>query len=161
MRAVRVTVAAAIGAMTLVIGSPASAAPTGTERFTFVATSFTSDTESGKAVASGPVAGVGTFSTGPGDVFELTVHLPQGDLSLLESNASVADHLDEVGCVLTFSGTDTFVVTGGTGAFSGATGSGTDAYRGRLVYPRNANRTCNLDANPRGIVVVKSTVNLV
>jgi len=162
MRVARVTTVAAIVVMALLVApsAPASAAPTGTERLTLVTTSFTLDTASGRVVATGPVAGAGTFFQGPGDVYEMTVDLPQGDLFLLVENTSFTIDTNERACVDRFSGTESFVVTGGSGAFSGASGRGSDSYRGTTVYPRNADGTCNFEAVPRGFIIATAVLTL-
>jgi hypothetical protein len=87
-------------------------------------TNFTPGAASGTVVATGPVTGQGTFTQTPGDVFEIIVDLPEGSLFLLFEDTSRAVDNNERGCVVQFSGTGTVVVTGGTGAFSGASGSG-------------------------------------
>jgi hypothetical protein len=64
-------------------------------------------------------------------------------------------------CFISFTGTDTLQVTGGTGAFAGATGAGSDTNRGALVFGRNADGSCNFDAGPvSGFILVTGTLNL-
>ena len=102
----------------------------------------------GTAIATGLVNGVGTIQAGDDYPFPVTVSMPQGDLYLLGTIDSVTNAVNPFSCVDHRSGADTYVVTGGTGAFAGATGTGHDVEDGYLVLPRNADGSCNLDADP-------------
>ena len=163
MRVFRMTMVAAIVAMALLVAPsvPASAAASGTERLTLMTTNFTPGAASGTVVATGPVTGQGTFTQTPGDVFEIIVDLPEGSLFLLVEDTSRAVDNNEKGCVVQFSGTGTVVVTGGTGAFSGALGSGTHSWRGHTGFPKNADGTCNYAAAPRAFIIASAVLDLI
>ena len=162
MRVMRMTMVAAIVAMALLVASsaPASAAPTGTERLTLTTTNFNPVAASGTVVATGPVSGKGTFAQTPGDVFEIVVDLPQGRLFLVVEDTSRTVNTNERACLVTFNGGGSVVVTGGTGAFAGASGSGTHSWRGSTGFPKNADRTCNWNAAPRAFIITTAVLNL-
>jgi hypothetical protein len=162
MRVFRMTMVAAIVAMALLVmpSAPASAAPRGTERLTLTTTNFNPVAASGTVVATGPVAGRGTFAQTPGDVFEIIVDLPQGRLFLVVEDTSRAIDTNQRACLVRFRGGGTVVVTGGTGAFSGASGSGTHSWRGHTGFPRNADGTCNWAAAPRALVMTTAVIDL-
>lgn len=155
----RMSMVAAIVAMALLLApsAPASAAP-GTERLTLTTTNFTPGAASGRVVATGPVTGLGTFTQTPGDVFEIVVDLPQGSLFLLVEDTTRA--VDTTACVVHFSGGGTVVVTGGTGAFSGASGSGSHSWRGHTGFPKNADGSCNYNAAPNAFIIATAVLNL-
>jgi hypothetical protein len=163
MRVIRKTMVAAVVAMALLVvaSAPASAAPVGTERLTLVTTNFTPGAASGTVVASGPVAGRGTFAQTPGDVFEIVVHLPQGSLFLLIEDTSRTVNTNERACLVTFSGGGSVLVTGGTGEFAGASGTGTHFWRGSTGFPKNTDRTCNWNAAPRAFIMTTAVLDLI
>lgn len=73
----------------------------------------------------------------------MTVSLPQGSLSFTVISGSGEEHGNLRACVVTFSSTDTIEVVGGTGLFSGASGTGVARSRGTAVGPRNPDGTCD------------------
>lgn len=115
----RVIACLAAGTAAFLGFSSAAWAATGSETLTF----FGRGDEPVTIVASGPITGVGqSIETGPDtetDVFA------QGTVNVVHPVASETDTFDPVACLVraTFSGT--YTVTGGTGAFAGATGQGT------------------------------------
>jgi len=126
--------------------APAASAATSTnQRFLWL---FSAGSGEGRAIGTGLVNGVGTIGAGDDYPFPVTVSMPQGDLHLLGTIVSVTNDLDPTTCVDHRSGADTYVVTGGTGAFAGVTGTGRDTENGYIVLPRNADGSCNLDADP-------------
>jgi len=151
IRATRLAVTAMLTALIVIaaVAAPASAATSANQRFEFV---FTAHSAIGKAIGTGLVNGVGSVQASdvPEDpsFFAVTVSLPQGDLYLLGTIVSVTNDLNPRTCVVHRSGTDTYTVTGGTGAFAAATGTGADTERGVVVLPKNPDGSCNLDANP-------------
>jgi hypothetical protein len=155
---------AALGAASLFVGmaAPAMAATTGQEHFRIVFTHFGPDGDSGTAFVSGPVTGAGTAQSGEGEMFPASITLPQGTLSLLvTSGPDTSEHAVPSACFVSFTGTDTLQVTGGTGVFTGAKGAGADTTRGALVFGRNADGSCNFDAGPvSGFILVTGTVTL-
>ena len=140
--------AAAIPLIAITAMAPAASAASNTnQRFVWL---FTAGSDGGKAIGTGLVNGVGTIRAGEGYPFPVTVSMPQGDLYLLGTIDSVSNDLDPTTCVDHRSGADTYEVTGGTGAFAGATGTGRDTENGYIVLPRNADGSCNLDGDPVG-----------
>jgi hypothetical protein len=164
MKRAYAAILAAFGAASLVAGmaAPAMAAPTGQEHFTIVFTHFGPDGDSGTAFVSGPVTGAGTGRASEGETFPASITVPQGTLSLLvTSGPDTSENAVPSACFVSFSGTDTLQVTGGTGVFTGAKGTGADTTRGALAFGRNADGSCNFDAGPvSGFVLVTGTVNL-
>ena len=159
MRVLRMTMVAAIVAMALLVApSAASAAPSGTQRLTLTTTNFTPGAASGRVVATGTVNGLGTFTQTPGDVFEIVVDLPEGSLFLLVEDTTRT--VDTTACVVHFSGGGNVLVTGGTGAFSGASGSGTHSWRGSTGFPKNADGTCDYSAAPRAFIIASAVLDL-
>ncbi len=117
--------------------------------------------ETGRAIGTGAVTGVGTATTGEGDVFPVTIAFPQGTINAIVTSGPTDERPNFTACVNSFSGTDTIQITGGTGAFAGASGSGTDTNQGVIVAPRNPDGTCNPDGAPvAGFVIVRAVLNL-
>lgn len=132
---------------TITMAPPASAATNANQRFLWL---FTAGSESGKAIGTGLVNGVGTIGAGDDYPFPVTVSMPQGDLYLLGTIVSVNNEVDPITCVDHRTGADTYEVTGGTGTFAGVTGTGRDTENGYIVLPRNADGSCNVDGDPVG-----------
>ena len=115
----RVIVCLAVGTSALFGFSSAAWAATGTENLTF----FARDDQPATIFATGPITGVGqSVETGPDtetDVF------PEGTIDVVHPVTSESDSFDPVACVVRARFSGTYTVTGGTGAFAGASGSGT------------------------------------
>ncbi len=161
------TVMAAVAATAMMAGlsSPAfGAQAAGPERLTFILRFPQANalSQTGQVVASGPVSGVGTLTTGGGgETFPVTIVLPQGNLNLVVTSGPTNDSFNQAACVATFTGTDTVQVTGGTGAFAGARGGGSDSSQGTVVLPRNPDGSCNTDGEPvAGVTIIRATINL-
>lgn len=126
--------------------------------FTFPASG---PTLTGRAIGTGAVTGVGTATSGEGDVFPVTIAFPQGTINAVVTSGPTDARPNFKACVDSSSGTDTIQITGGTGAFAGASGSGTDTNQGVIVLPRNPNGTCNPDGAPvAGFIIVRAILNL-
>jgi hypothetical protein len=164
MKARRMAAVAALGAAMVLSGTtaaPAGAQTSGTERFTLTATFPQSGhTLRGKGTYTGLVNGNGTFTAGEGDHFGATLRTPKGSLHLDVTSGPSNDRFNPGACLLSFAGTDTFDVVGGTGAFKGATGSGSDTTRGSLVFGRNKDGSCNLHAPIGGAITVQGQVQV-
>ncbi len=151
-RARRLAVTAVLSTATAAVvgvAAPASATTSTNERLLVVYT-FPSHSDIGKVVATGVVNGVGTVQGGGADPFTVTVSLPQGDLYFSGTSTSHIEKIDPQSCIDRLSGTDSLQVTGGTGIFTGATGTGSDSERRVLLAGRNPDGSCNLDAPPIG-----------
>ena len=151
----------AAGLALLGFATAATADTTGAQTFVIV---FRGPGTTPVAAAYGPVAGVGTNvgeSTvrGPGGTFTSVdrVVLPQG--SVVITNSGVHEQtMDERTCVATIREHGTVRFTGGTGAYAGATGSGTfDTPLGTVVGVRDSNGVCTLGPGSVGVVVIRVT----
>lgn len=111
----------------------ASAQPAGgTERFTIISTNG----PSARVIATGAFTAVGTVALPPGDGTsgQGTFTFPTGTITLTNTdNPGGPGDFNPVACVGHFSGTGTYVIDGGTGAFSGISGNGTYQLSGTVV----------------------------
>jgi hypothetical protein len=113
----------------------------------------------GTAVFSGAINAVctetATVTRVPGQPTQVVSRFdcPQGALF---STASVASmfHLDPTTCVGRQPQSGTFQLTGGTGEFAGATGTGTLSGEGFVIFQRTAEGVCALDQPPLAVFVV-------
>lgn len=91
---------------------------------------------------------VDTFTFTSGVTGSITVyHSPTQDNSRF-NEARCAFNLDERGV---------YVFANGTGGWTGYNGSGTYRASGRIAFPRNADGSCNQNAEPTGTVTVKAS----
>ena len=96
--------------------------------------------------ATGPIRGVGTetqtyVDTPDGEAVQFTWHFRTGTVT----GVAVEDYdlsFDPISCTAKATGTGTWTITGGTGAYAGATGSGTFVEHGNLVGARDRNGVC-------------------
>ena len=127
----------------LFLAGPAHAA-TGTQRFTIVFTGNPRAGVLGRVVATGPVTGVGTDATIAQDPHpdgsETDTDLltfPGGTITIRDTDPADAFHFNERTCTATISTTaGTYTIVGGTGAYAGATGSGTFSAKGIVLFDR-------------------------
>jgi hypothetical protein len=135
MRKFTTAVAVLAGAITVTgFAGQASAQPArgSNEQFTIISTGETNVS----VIATGGFNAVGTATeqqvsttTGQG-----TFTFPDGSIVLTHTNKPGGkSHFDPATCVGRFSGTGTYVISNGTGAYSGVTGSGTFHVRGMTV----------------------------
>jgi hypothetical protein len=96
--------------------------------------------------ASGPISGNGTgvLRTIPagGNVDHVTVRLAKGSVYLVATDTRAVVHPDLRACKAKLVGRGTFTITGGTGAFRGASGKGTYNRTGTLIGARSASGAC-------------------
>ncbi len=146
-----------MGAALLVgMAGPASAA-TDNQRFTVTARFAGNTTTSCRVVATGPIRGAGTCTVDQVSETVTILHfmLPNGTVDLRFKQTQSSDNFNEAACVDTFSFTETFKITGGTGAYAGATGRGTDSGHGVFTADRTPN---GCDPNQgTGVVAVTIT----
>jgi len=158
--------AAVFGAALMLVGlsAPAGAGPVNqgsNEQLVFSFTSATATGFSGEATAIGVVNGRGSVTAGEGEVFPAVVKLPQGKLKLRVTSGPGNETPNFATCAFVFDGTDTIKVTGGTGVFAGATGSGSDTANGVFVFAKNGDGTCNFGAGPtRVVIIVRASLSL-
>ena len=137
-RLVAVAAAVLMSAMVMLGGFAGPAGATragGTERFTIILT----------GPAGGPVVARGAFNAVGTDVENQTSDTTGTSVFKFADGTVTANHADDPGgsfsfnpaaCVGRFSGTGTFVVSGGTGAYVGISGHGTYRVHGFFVEAR-------------------------
>jgi hypothetical protein len=109
-------------------------------------------------VAAGPIAGRGsgvirTIPAG-GKVDHITLRLATGSVDLVATDRFAAVQPDLAACKAKLVGRGTFTITGGSGAFRGASGKGTYSRSGTLVGARSASGAClGHSAKPRASYV--------
>ncbi len=134
-------VAMAVASVVAVLVLPGTAsAEGGSQRFTLIFR----DGES-TVVAAGPIAGVGTVVEEEGGTelsFPVTFVFPDGSVSLIVSTVEESFDFDPVSCIVRFELVESYIITGGTGRYDGATGSGTFTGRAILVFPRDEHGNC-------------------
>ena len=93
--------------------------------------------------ASGAIDGEGAFSERSlgGDIHRVTLRFPRGTVTLT-LRETLTWEPDLVGCVARAGGHSTWKITGGTGAYRGATGSGTYRDYGVLLGRRDPRGRC-------------------
>jgi len=152
----RKIIGALMGAAMLVwMAGPASAA-TDNQRFT-ISARFAGDTNRCKVVASGPIQGTGTCTVDDTSETVTVIHLmlPKGTVEITATEVQSSDQFNEAACVDRFSFRETFEITGGTGAYAGANGSGTDTGNGVFTAKRTPQ---GCDGNQgRGVVAAHLT----
>jgi hypothetical protein len=105
-------------------------------------------------VATGRITGVGTCTLeqpSPG-VTIVHVILPDGTLDIDVTTINHVGEFDDQACVFRFTDTETYTITGRSGAYVGATGSGTDTLGGVFTSPRTAAVGCD-QSRSRGVIV--------
>lgn len=141
-------VAAIVVGIALVgFAGPASAQTTGRQTFVL---SQVGDQPEATVFAAGPIRGVGTdivvneeFDDEAGTfVSEDVLRFRGGDVFVTFTGEAVFE-FDPVRCIGRLSGTATYEITGGTGRYTGASGSGSGTFRGTFVGGRNPDGTCS------------------
>jgi len=121
------TLFASVMAATAFTGQASAQPNNAVERFTIVKTNDVN----GRVIATGVFTAVGTdvATNASSDTFTF----PNGTVVL--SHTETEDHasFDPVSCVGRVSGHGTYTITGGTGAYAGISGHGTDSFRLTMV----------------------------
>ena len=99
-----------------------------------------------RIVASGPVSGAGLLTqefeeTENGDVVHAVWHFAKGTVSA-DAYEDFALAFDPVACRGVATSSGTWVITGGTGAYAGATGHGTFGGTGTIIGQRDQAGAC-------------------
>jgi hypothetical protein len=156
-------IAPAVAAVVVVLGmvSSAHADPADNQRFVITATDLSGTST---LLATGPFHGVGTdhlvsHTDNPDGTSTDTdqFDLPAGMVFLRDTyRAEITTDPDS--CVTRITVQGTYSLTGGTGAYSGATGAGTFSAAGTLVAHREEAGCLGFDAPPRAFVeIVRGT----
>lgn len=125
--------------------SSAAGASTMKQQFTITSTTAAGKNSPTRVLADGAIKGRGTVdvkSSHDSRIDHMTLHLGKGTVFLVAVEKSYAVHPEPAKCLATALGRGTFKVTGGTGNFRGAHGSGTYLRHGVLYGARNAAGAC-------------------
>jgi hypothetical protein len=132
-------------ALTLLAAGPVSALGERSRSQTFVLYGAGSTFDHPISVfAAGPISGVGSFEiveerSGPhGDDFTAELIFPGRGTVTMEVRGQSSITLDPTSCAGSQTGRVHWTITGGTGQFANASGSGTGTYTGRFVVERGA-----------------------
>jgi hypothetical protein len=138
--------------------APAAAATSGSE--TFKGTIVTSGVSGTRTVITSVVIAKGAFSgvgrivevpnlpTDPDNVSRDDLVFASGSMHLVSTNLDVNVSVNPRSCVATATIQQTGEITGGTGQFAHATGSGTGTVSGPAVLARNPDGSCNFEHVP-------------
>jgi hypothetical protein len=145
-----------VSGVALLVGmaAPAAAATTGAQTFTFV---YIGNGDTATVAGAGPIQGSGgsvvLTDDGQGNGID-KVTFKKGTFFVDHQDTSTTRSFNEKTCIARFSGTGTYTLSGDTGAYAGATGSGTYSYRGTFFGTRTATGCSD---NGTVITVVKAT----
>jgi len=134
----------ALAACTAAAVSSAASAST-KQQFTITSTTAAGKNSPTRVLADGAINGRGTVdvkSSHDSRVDHMTLHLGKGTVFLVAVEKSYAVHPEPAKCLATALGRGTFTITGGTGNFRGAHGSGTYLRHGVLYGARNTAGAC-------------------
>ena len=141
----KLAVAAVLGGLVLMATPGYAVAETSTnQRFTIVSVNEGAAT----VIASGALTAVGTEADNrdqvpPGSPFQGSYSFPQGALFVTVAGAGRPQvQLDPSTCVTRLTIIDTSRITGGTGAFAGASGSSTDTVHVTTIGGRSDDGQC-------------------
>lgn len=158
-RSVRVMACAAALVLASLLGAPhtALAETTDEQKFRLIFTADPSE-QPGKVIAHGPIEGLGSVEvTQRSDgVLLSTYEFVGGTLSIAATPISGSFEPDFRSCTARATSVSQVNVTGGTGSFAGATGTGLARSRAFLVGQRGPSGECLLSERPpaRGVEVV-------
>ena len=135
-------VAAAVGGSALAVASTGSAQhrAASTEHFQLMSTSPTSSNAAVIAYGRAFTAS-GTDHEGKGNTD--TVQFANGTFKLTHKMTGGSQHINPTTCMFTFTGTATYKLSGGTGAYQGITGSGTAKLSILGIAARNGKGKCS------------------
>jgi hypothetical protein len=141
----RVAGASVALALAAVAAATAAAAPTSNEHMTLSSTTIKGVDHGMRVVARGAIGATGTFAgvDGPNAADDLiTFRFPKGTLTISGHEQSTKMTPNLRTCIATGVGRGTFTVTAGTGAYAGATGSGTYVRHTSIVGARGGDGAC-------------------
>ncbi len=155
MRKTLLAVTAAAAVATLGITGVAAASGTSkTEHFSIVSTSVTSNAES--IIATGAFTAGGTDHSGKVD----RVQFPTGTFKIAHKGTQKANFNAKT-CLVTITGTGTYVLSAGTGAYKGISGSGNYKFAARGVAARSSTGKCtNKEIAYQQVILASGPVSL-
>ncbi len=131
-------------ALGLVGFAGSAAAQTRTNQRFVVIFSGSNGNETSRVIASGPIRGVGTFEeTADEDVVRFV--FPNGSITLNVPSEEEDEQFDERACSGSFSFSGPWEIIEATGAYEGASGSGTFEGRGKFFGERAPGGGCSED----------------
>jgi len=143
-------VATLVGGLSLLASPGQAIAETGSQRFTIIQVGDGPH----RIVATGLITGVGTevdnrTQVPPGSPFQATYTFSEGELFATVARAGRPQiEFNPSSCVTTVNIVDTQRITGGTGAFHGASGSSTDTISVTSVGARDSEGRCLPPGSP-------------
>lgn len=155
---------AAAASFTMFLATPAASAQgLDTQSFMVMFTTQNGVDQPARVIARGPIAGAGYGTqteeeSGDQQISHTVMHFPRGNVS-----ATFRENFDWTidlrACMAHGHGDGTFTITGGTGAYAGATGDGTFVVRGTLVGARDDHGECQGPDSPVPPTLVKVRVD--
>ena len=150
-RAPLAVAAAIVGALTPA-GTATAAAPSNAEQFVMTFQTFNGVDQPTRVSATGPVQGAGVetqtdVDTPTGEAVNFTWHLRDGDV-YLQATEDYTMSFDFQACTAKATGIGTWVITGGTGPYTNATGAGTFSDQGNFTGTRD-HGACDTNAVPK------------
>jgi hypothetical protein len=149
----------ALAACTAAAVSSAAGASTAKQQFTITNATAAGKNSPTRVLADGAINGRGTVdvkSSHDSRIDHMTFHLGKGTVFLVAVEKSYAVHPEPTKCLATALGRGTFTITGGTGNFRGAHGSGTYLRHAVLYGARNTAGACL----GRNAPIAKTTVRV-
>src|SRR3954447_24700714 len=127
------------------LSAPANAA-TGAQSWVMNGPTVRGTDHTARISASGPIRGAGVLTqeyaeTDAGPVVRAVWHLPHGTVDA-EASEDFAVDFDPTACRGTAHASGTWTITGGSGAYAGASGHGTFTGSGTIVGARDARGRC-------------------
>jgi len=160
----RLALAAAIGAVALGANPGFAAADGANQEFTIVKLGA----NTGTVVGSGLITGAGTeentkHDVGPGQPFKVTFTFPQGMLFIDNVPGPPQIDFNPTSCLTRITIHPVTTVTGGTGAFAGASGAGTATTDITTIANRGADGNCLPPSSPPlfELAIARSAMTLV
>lgn len=137
----RIILTAVVAALAVTAFPGAALAQTGNQRFVSVTAGHPGGART--VVAAGVINGVGTevIESNPPGIVTLRWIFPDGTL-FVTGSYTFDVHVDPRTCLRTVALAGTWEITGGTGRFEGATGSGTFSGSNRILGTRAADGSC-------------------